>query len=559
MKKFYFGLFFLALASTTLFSQNLVKLSPKHAKRLAEMRNYNEWERINFINKATTVGVVLKPEYSIPTVRQPNASASTAVNLDFESQNFTGWSGNYTTSNCSPSTPNVRNMPGLNFTAVNGTSDQHGICTTGNDPSVTTGTLTCVYPGGGLSSCRLGDVIDGCGAADLSQSFVVTLPDTLITINYALIMYDGHPPQDAPKFQYTLTDSTGAIIDYQYLDATQAASPGSGFYSIGGGLYYMPWTARTVSLSPYVGQNITLQFITSDCNGGAHRGYAYIDCKLGGPSVCGNVPNAITCFVTTNDSMKNEIFFNHNATMPNGSGTIIFRKNVMNTWDSIGYVPATQPDVFVDTAANPNQQAYTYCVSGADSCGTLYVKSSAHTTVFLQSSIGTNNSVNLSWNAYVGAPVASYYIYRGTTPANMTLLNQVSNSTFAFTDLNPPVGSVYYKIKFTGPSCSSNAPHDTLVGSNFKVNSITGISQINVPARFEVYPSPAKDVLYIESNLGNVEFLISDALGKVVKTISAKPGKTDVDIKNLANGIYFITVKNGGVNSTLIKKIEVQN
>lgn len=748
MKKIYFLALFVSFLCPA-FSQNREILSRQRAEKIAAQRNYDEWETKAFVEKATTIGVCLK-SMAPQSFRIPASVASAATNLDFELQNFTGWSGNFTTYNCTSPTPNVRNSPGINFSAIDNGNDQHGIVTMGNDLHVTNGTLPMVCPFSGSASCRVGDAQSGCGAADLSQTFTVALPDTQITVYYAVWLDNGHPPADGPVFRYSLYDGSGNMIDSVWFDNSSLTSlPFVPSSTLSTSNPYCPWQARTVSLANYIGQNVTLQFVSSDCNGGAHSGYAYVDVNYGGStnSACGflnpkstcfasvasnntdnlvyyqhspgsapqmgtvvyrqngmgnwdslgtvpagqpdmftdtsahanttsrtycvapidscksnyskstshttmylqsnisgngqinlswnpygglstnsyhifrgaspatmayldqvpgtttytdvnppvgnnyykvvrvtpagctsNAPldsvvssnyvyhnitcnNAVNppasiCFVTTNDSLHNEVFFEHS----NSGGTIIYRQNSLSQWDSIGYVPSSQTDHFIDYVANPNQQSYVYCVESVDSCGNLHGKSAPHTTILLQSSLGTNSQVNLSWNAYIGTTVASYYIYRGTTSANLTFLNQVSSSTLAYTDLTPPLGTVYYRINFVGPSsCTSNEPHGPLVGSNYRNNNIVGIGTVNLPLAFSMYPNPANSVLTLESSVQHAEYLLVDVLGNTVRSFNCKAGKTQLDIAALPEGVYFITLKDAQHKTSQPQKLVVQH
>ncbi len=561
MKKNYLLVLWMVLGGLNLFAQMPTKLSIQRAKKIALQKNYNEEETARFIERATSVGINLAPG-QFPTAKYQSHLVTTAINMDFEQQNLSGWSGSYAPFNCTIPTPNQPDSMFLNFTGLNNPADQTGICTNGNDPSVTAATLACVCPNGGLASCRLGDVNDGCGSAYISQSFVVTAPDTLITVYYAVILYDGHPAADAPKFSYKIKTAGGLIIDSIYVDAVQAANPNSGFFPSGlSCLYYLPWTSKTSVLSAFIGQTLTIDFFSSDCNGGAHRGYAYIDCKFGGNAIiCGGNQSASLCFVTTNDSLKNEIYFNHNPQMPSGSSTIVYRQNSMSTWDSIGAVPYNQPDVFTDITANPNQQAYTYCVGATDSCSNKYAKSPLNTTIFMQSSMGTGSSINLSWSGYVGVSTGTYYIYRGSSPSSMTYLNQVSSSTFAYTDLNPLPGNNFYKINFVAPSnCTSNAPHGPLVGSNYKSNTSVGIGYATSQIYFNVYPSPANATLTIECSISSAEFLVTDLLGNNLKQITHKGGKTISDISDLPNGVYVVSLKDSQNKTFVPKRFVVQH
>ncbi len=229
-------------------------------------------------------------------------------NIDFDLGNFNGWVGNYTASNCTSPTPNNRTNAGFNFTGMNVTNDQHGLCNGGNDPSVVTATLPCVSPFGGAPvSCRLADVFDGCSAADLTYSFTVNNNNTNFTYSYAVVLYDGHPAADAPKVTITMRNlTTGANIPcaaYQ-IDATQGAGGGNGYLPADPNntlMYYKPWSQVYIPLLNFVGQDVEVTVVASDCNGGAHRGYCYIDFTCSPlqllsttPMICGNQSAVLT-------------------------------------------------------------------------------------------------------------------------------------------------------------------------------------------------------------------------------------------------------------------------
>ncbi len=208
-------------------------------------------------------------------------------NSDFELNNFSGWAGaNYNTSsafNCGAGTPNPMPTAGFGYTAMNTTTDEHGLCNGGNDPTVVTAALPTVSPFGGTTSCRLGDISNGCGAAEMTFDFVVTSQNTNFTYYYAAILYDGHVAADAPKISIAMTDiTTGQPIGCAayYIDATQASGAGSGYLSadpLAPGIYYKPWSAVFVPLTAFIGKTVQIHLITSDCDGTAHKGYAYFD------------------------------------------------------------------------------------------------------------------------------------------------------------------------------------------------------------------------------------------------------------------------------------------
>lgn len=250
---------------------------------------------------------ILFTSYSYKTFSQCN-------NAGFESGNFNGWTGTWedTDSECHGGTllglcigatgPDPFHYNGLNQGANNQAAnalpeDNHFIMTGGNDPIAGAG-IPVVFPGGGSYSMRLGNAQAEDGGESVSYSFVVTPTNCNFTYHYAVVINDGgHPASESPFFQIRMTDGNGNPIDCATydVDATTAPSIG-GFVTLPGDVFYKPWTSVFIPLNNYMGQNVTIQFITRDCfaSGGSHYAYAYLDATCGpleiissSPTVCG--------------------------------------------------------------------------------------------------------------------------------------------------------------------------------------------------------------------------------------------------------------------------------
>lgn len=61
---------------------------------------------------------------------------------------------------------------------------------------------------------------------------------------------------------------------------------------------------------------------------------------------------------------------------------------------------------------------------------------------------------------------------------------------------------------------------------------------------FRIYPVPAKDYLYIESEI-DLEASIEDVNGKTVQKIAINAGKNSIETASLSKGVYFINTGNG--------------
>ncbi len=66
-----------------------------------------------------------------------------------------------------------------------------------------------------------------------------------------------------------------------------------------------------------------------------------------------------------------------------------------------------------------------------------------------------------------------------------------------------------------------------------------------------MYPNPANEVVTIELDKNNVDLNIVDLLGKTVFTQSNVISNRQINVSELKNGVYFISVlKNGTVLKT---------
>ena len=220
-------------------------------------------------------------------------------NATFEDTTFTGWTG--ATGNCSNyPTPTVW-TPGIVSGALNDTVNdalsQHTLLTdpTAYDPiAIDTGThlpaIPYLAPGGGNVSVRLGNSATNSGTEKLDYYMPVTAQNTSFTFMTAIVLENagGHTVNQSPRFEIHIylngsTLLTGPCAVYSI--TSQAASTDPTFFPYKSGVnidgYYKPWTNSTIDLTPYIGQSITVEFVTQDCTLGGHYGYAYIDASCG--------------------------------------------------------------------------------------------------------------------------------------------------------------------------------------------------------------------------------------------------------------------------------------
>jgi hypothetical protein len=84
----------------------------------------------------------------------------------------------------------------------------------------------------------------------------------------------------------------------------------------------------------------------------------------------------------------------------------------------------------------------------------------------------------------------------------------------------------------------------------------TGIHDLSNSASLHVYPNPVQHTLNYVSSEEITEVMISDISGKVVKMISTDAKQGQIEVGDMADGLYFIRLQaaNGGVRTLRFTK-----
>lgn len=193
------------------------------------------------------------------------AFAQNNTNIGFESGSFNGWDAY--TGTCCP----------VNISSTGFVSTQHGITSGLMTDTNTFNLVTAVSPGSNYS-CKLGNADPSAESEKLKYNFIVPSTSTIIEVSYAVILENyPHPTVKQPRFSFSIEDSAGVNIgcDMEII----AGDPSIPFQS-NGIIQFLPWTTSLVDLRNFAGQQLTLTFVTGDCEPGGHFGYAYVDARL---------------------------------------------------------------------------------------------------------------------------------------------------------------------------------------------------------------------------------------------------------------------------------------
>jgi hypothetical protein len=273
-------------------------------------------------------------------------------------------------------------------------------------------------------------------------------------------------------------------------------------------------------------------------------------------------PDLEICMVSVDQaSGKNMIVWNNVQSDLIEEYVIMKETNIANDYIEIASLPFDGETTFIDLESNPREKATRYKLTFRDQDENLYSTNSLHQTIHLTISQGVGNSWNLSWNQYLGFPVNSYNVYRGTTPENMEMLGTVSGNFTSYTDLNAPSGYIYYMIEVINPNeCNPTGEKSGKYGSsmsNVATNNLLGIFDKSLPSALSAYPNPAKDKIKIrfqESQKGEITASFVSATGSIIKSevlnSNSVSNEIELEISDLDPGIYTILLSGDKVIGT---------
>lgn len=159
-----------------------------------------------------------------------------------------------------------------------------------------------------------------------------------------------------------------------------------------------------------------------------------------------------------------------------------------------------------------------------------------------------NGKVNLTWATASEKNNDHFTIERSKDGINYETIGTIagarnSNQTlnYSFVDKEPLEGTSYYSLKQTD-----------IDGQNEKLKVITVSCDDGI--EFTIYPNPGTGKFIVEGTEQNSNIIITDVLGQTILQTKSTGGKTEIDLSNCLNGIYFIRVisKNGPATKKII-------
>lgn len=234
----------------------------------------------------------------------PQPNAPQCFNGDFQSGTFNGWSGKDGVVTTGPTVTWQHAL--ISAGAGSGTNAGAGSInsSTAHQTLVTGGSdfyapLLSTTANGSTMAVRIGNGVNGYGAEALTKTFIVT--QASMNFSYALVLENPsnstHPASQQPGFMVRvlksgvditrLTAASAIRLPRAFVTATSntvAADASNPFFKVstktgpnGATVVYKDWTCSSIDLGDLMGQEVTIEFVTTDCAQGGHAGWAYID------------------------------------------------------------------------------------------------------------------------------------------------------------------------------------------------------------------------------------------------------------------------------------------
>ena len=247
---------------------------------------------------------------------------------------------------------------------------------------------------------------------------------------------------------------------------------------------------------------------------------------------------------------KNKIVW-EKPTTSNIDKYIIYRENVLEDDDSIGYQNYSGSNYFIDNTTSPEKKAESYRIGVIDVCGNKSALSDRITTMHLMIYPGPNQKWSLLWNQYDDA---NYYrIYRGTSPTNKVVFDSIAayDDILLYTDINSPSGSVFYAVEAVlDNNCGTS--QGSMAGRARSNNAFFSIEKVGLESIFSenvsVYPNPTQGKIAISTNQmilnSNTKLSIINFVGEHIYSELLSFEKTEIDLSNYPKGIYLLKLEN---------------
>ena len=207
--------------------------------------------------------------------------------------------------------------------------------------------------------------------------------------------------------------------------------------------------------------------------------------------------------------------------------------NQFNVLDTV----SVEKGSYIDMSSSPAAMSARYQIKLVSSYGQVSEPSVAHRPLHVMLTSAAKG-YHLIWDRYEGIDVDNYKILRGTSPDNLTLIEQVAGSLQSYTDLSPADGINYYTVVFTPVGATSRSKARRTV-PNGDISS----NVISSEGAFDAIRAESIEIMMVNENAKLSEKTPELQLYSIVK-----PGYCTLDKVewNIVEGANLATIDDNG-------------
>ncbi|MBL7684166.1 MAG: Omp28-related outer membrane protein [Flavipsychrobacter sp.] len=262
------------------------------------------------------------------------------------------------------------------------------------------------------------------------------------------------------------------------------------------------------------------------------------------------------CIVTRDSATnKNKVVWEKTGLSYAKTYKIYRESSTPGVYNLLGTQGANVFSTYIDATSTPNTTSYRYKLAVEDSCGTEIpvtdTNIKAHRTVLITSTLGTGGSVTLNWNLYEGRPFTNAILLESVLGGPYLPVATLGSTVTTYT-LTPSGTGVSYRLDIVVPGgCapSKSTAYD-VISSNVVYPFSTGIKNAEATSLVKVYPNPVNEYINIEGIAVGDKITLYNLLGEKIGQWKSTETKMVIDVKNIANGIYILNVRNTVIGSS---------
>ncbi|TNE53929.1 MAG: T9SS type A sorting domain-containing protein, partial [Bacteroidetes bacterium] len=247
----------------------------------------------------------------------------------------------------------------------------------------------------------------------------------------------------------------------------------------------------------------------------------------------------------------------------------IYREsNQIDEYQLIDTVDFNNLSVFNDVVASPMVRSWRYKISAVNFCGVESELSTHHKTLHLNTFDLGPSGVMVNWDKYEGTSYSGYVLWRYTDANGWESIATLPTSILSFTDntLFSEPGLDYMVEIILDEICTAtvwraqdfNTSRSNKQKGLFNPGQGTGHSNNSLlefaggQVSLNVFPNPFDQLVYLDlQGAPRVDVSIIDIHGQLIKTQSCVEGQNEIQMNNLANGIYFARAIINGQEQTI--------